>query len=67
MLVILDLTEKKCYMKIIDYLRMYDFAKNMESKWKQIRNKDTPTIVETTHYRERFMDAMKQYFVYFNE
>lgn len=46
-------------MKIIDYLRMYDFAKNMESKWKLIRNNDTPTIVETKLYRERFMKAMK--------
>lgn len=34
MLVVLDLTEKKCYLKIIDYLRMYDLAKNVESKWK---------------------------------
>lgn len=50
MLVVLDLTERKGYLKIIDYLRMYDLAKNVESKWKQMRSKDSPTIVETNLY-----------------
>lgn len=67
LLVILDITQKKCYMKIIDYLRMYDFAKNVESRWKKIRNNDTPTIIETHLYKERFMDAVKKYFVFFDK
>ena len=63
LLVIIDLDNKIAVMKIIDYLRGYDFIKNVESKWKTIKMRDMPTIISPEEYSERFMNTFQKYFI----
>ena len=66
LLLVLDVGNKLAFMKIIDYLREYDFTKNIENKWKKIRSNANPTIVETNKYRDRFLNNAEKYFILIN-
>jgi len=48
---------------IIDYLRIYDFEKQLEHVSKKLIKGATPTIVSPDQYKERFQKAMKRYFM----
>ena len=50
-------------MKIIDFFRSYDLIKNVETKWKTIRNKELPTIINPQEYRARFLHNARKYFI----
>ena len=46
LLLIIDLDKDTAFIKIIDYLRSFDFLKNLENKIKQLKFKEAlPTIV----------------------
>ena len=66
LLLVLDVDNKLAFMKIIDYLREYDFSKNIENKWKKMRSNANPTIVETNKYRDRFLNSAEKYFILIN-
>jgi len=51
---------------IIDYLRRYDFEKQMESVGKMIIKGAKPTIIPPEDYRDRFQKAMRRYFMKIN-
>ena len=52
-------------MGIIDYVRRYTWDKQLEHVVKTVLNgfKATPTIVDPTDYKNRFNEAMKDYFI----
>jgi len=48
---------------IIDYLRLYTWDKQLESKVKQLTKDDKPTVIEQKEYADRFRSAMGTFFV----
>lgn len=63
LVVMLDLSRKQVYLKIIDYLRNYDLMKDFESKFKKIKSNKDPTIIQPEDYRKRFMEKIRSYFL----
>ena len=50
---------------IIDYLRQYDLIKKMETVAKSvgtIAGHAEPTVIQPSHYKNRFTSAMERYF-----
>lgn len=50
---------------IIDYLRQYDLIKKAESAIKStamIAGREEPTVIQPSHYKNRFQMAMERYF-----
>ncbi len=60
----IDVDKQVCFMKIIDYFRKYDVIKNVEEKFKKMRNKDLPTIINPQEYRARFIHNSRRYFIF---
>ncbi|CAD8067473.1 unnamed protein product [Paramecium sonneborni] len=64
LLLIIDKQNHQIKLSIIDYLQCYDFMKKMETKLKTAINLGTdPTIINPAEYKQRFIDAMKKYFM----
>ncbi|CAD8164994.1 unnamed protein product [Paramecium octaurelia] len=64
LLLIIDNKNHQIKLSIIDYLQCYDFMKKMETKLKTAINFGAPpTIIKPAVYQERFMKAMKKYFM----
>ena len=61
--VVLDATDEVCYVKIIDYLRDYDWLKLAEDEIKKLTGKNIPTITKPADYRTRFLANSKKYFI----
>lgn len=62
LLIIVDLEKKNLRLGIIDYLRIYDWVKQLEHMSKIVINAGTtPTITNPDDYRERFLTAMKKF------
>ncbi|XP_075584581.1 1-phosphatidylinositol 3-phosphate 5-kinase fab1 [Dermatophagoides farinae] len=47
---------------IIDYVRLFDWGKILESRVKKIANAIDPTVVHPSAYQKRFVDAINDYF-----
>lgn len=60
----IDVDNQVCFMKVIDYFRKYDVIKNVEEKFKKMRNKDLPTIINPQEYRARFLHNSRRYFIF---
>ncbi|CAD8068266.1 unnamed protein product [Paramecium sonneborni] len=64
LLLIIDKQNQQIKLSIIDYLQCYDLKKKMETTLKTAINLGTePTIINPKEYQERFMKAMKEYFM----
>jgi len=52
---------------IIDYMRQYDIIKKIESAGKSavmgVTGGEGPTVIQPSHYKDRFQMAMERYFV----
>ena len=48
---------------IIDYIRKYTWDKQLENLGKTIIHRKAPTIINPGSYRERFIEAMTNYFI----
>ena len=48
---------------IIDYVRYYDFTKEIEFRVKKLGKTIDPTIVRPSHYQKRFLEAIQEYFI----
>jgi len=67
LLLILDEKNSKVRMGIIDYLRLYDFEKQLEHVGKKFIKGTTPTITGPDDYKKRFQRAMAKYFMEVND
>lgn len=64
-LVGIDEDNKRLVVGIIDYMRQYDLIKKMESVGKSvgmIAGHAEPTVIQPSHYKNRFQMAMERYF-----
>jgi hemerythrin-like domain-containing protein len=50
-------------MGIIDFMRPYHLIEKLESVYKEIKSGKNPTVIEPTKYAERFVAALKRYFI----
>ena len=66
LLVGLDQTDGELLVGVIDYNRKYDLAKRLETGVKsmgRLAGQAKPTIVNPAEYRQRFLGAMRRYFM----
>ena len=63
MLLIINEDDNTLKMGIIDYAILYTWEKQVEHVGKKFIRGNTPTITNPNHYRERFVNAMKKYFM----
>jgi hypothetical protein len=63
---LLLIDEEKQYIRtgIIEYLRIYDWEKKIEHHGKKIIKGVDPTIITPEGYKDRFVKAMRKYFMY---
>ncbi|KAK8866021.1 hypothetical protein IAR55_001172 [Kwoniella newhampshirensis] len=60
----LDETRKEIVVGLVDAIGSYDFFKTIESRGKMVINRGGEvTIIPPDQYRERFENALKQYFI----
>ena len=50
-------------MGIIDFMRPYHLIEKIENKYKEMMSGKDPTVIEPTKYAERFVGALKRYFI----
>lgn len=62
LLVGVDKENKELVLGIIDYVRPFTWDKKVERVVKSVVSKELPTIIEPELYRERFCEAMNNYF-----
>ena len=64
LLMLIDRKNSLIRIGIIDYLRLFTWDKQVESFGKKmIKAGATPTIINATDYRKRFLEAMNKYFM----
>ena len=63
MLLIINDDDNTLKMGIIDYAILYTWEKQVEHVGKKFIRGNTPTITNPNHYKERFINAMKKYFM----
>ena len=56
-------SEKVLRMGIIDFMRPYHLIEKIENKYKEMMSGKDPTVIEPTKYAERFVGALKRYFI----
>lgn len=54
--------EDRLRMGIIDFMRPYHLMEKIESKYKELTNRNEPTVIPPEEYGSRFLSAMKKYF-----
>ena len=57
------LSGKSIRIGIIDFMRPYQFIEKMETFYKQLRSGKEPTVIPPENYAERFISAMRKYFI----
>jgi hypothetical protein len=50
-------------MGIIDFMRPYQIFEKLENFYKEMKLASTPTVIPPKEYSDRFMQAMKHYFL----
>jgi len=63
LLVGFDKQNEEYVVGIIDYVRLYDFTKEIEFRVKKLGKTIDPTIIRPGNYQKRFLEAMQEYFV----
>ena len=56
-------SERVLRMGIIDFMRPYHFIEKIETIYKEIKSGKDPTVIPPLQYSERFISAMKKYFI----
>ena len=54
---------KSIRMGIIDFMRPYQFIEKFETEYKKLKSGKDPTVIPPEQYAERFVTAMKKYFI----
>lgn len=63
LLLIINPEEAQVRMGIIDFMRPYQIFEKIENFYKEMKLSATPTVIPPNLYSERFMQAMKHYFL----
>ena len=50
-------------MGIIDFMRPYHLSEKIENIYKEMKSGKDPTVIPPQHYSERFISAMRKYFI----
>jgi 1-phosphatidylinositol-3-phosphate 5-kinase len=56
-------SERVLRLGIIDFMRPYHLIEKIENKYKEMMSGKDPTVIEPTKYAERFVAALKRYFI----
>ena len=56
--------ERQLRVGIIDFMRPYHLMERIENKYKELTNKNEPTVIPPQEYANRFLLAMRKYFAF---
>ena len=56
-------TKTSMRLGIIDYMRPYHLMEKIETLYKEIKSGKDPTVIPPNSYAERFVSAMRKYFI----